>query len=156
MSNDKVVRLVAANEENKGGSKTDTQERRLSARDRAAMARRTERNAVIGMIARHVPAAAALYFAAYALPELDLIAREHATFASWGFLAIAGLLYFRISYTGWIGPLFFALVASAAVYAMKEGIVAVDDVWLTRARDVLTFCIATFIASILTLLFGKR
>jgi len=157
MSPDNVVRLSAAIDQTSGSSfNADLIERRVPANSRAAMARRTDRNAVVQMIARHFPAAAALYGAAYALPQLDLIEPSNAAIASWCLLGLAGLLYFRISLTGWAWPLLFTVLAAGAVYAMKEGAIPLSDIWLSRARDVLTLCTGTFIASVLFTMFSKR
>lgn len=152
MSDNNVVRIGAADQEHALALK----ERKVSTTARATMARRTERNAIAKMISVHVPAAALLYAAAYALPVLDLIEVNNADFASWALLALAGVVYFGISVTGWIGPLLFVLATAGCVYAAKEGVIVFDDVWLSRARDVLTVLIATFIASVLFTLFGER
>ena len=156
MSGNNVVRIGAADQEEQRALAQSLEERKVSAKARAAMSRRAERNAIAKMIAFHVPAAALLYAAAYALPVLDLIEPNNADVASWSLLALAGVVYFRISLTGWIGPLLFVLITAGAVYAMKEGTIAVSDTWLTRARDVLTVMIGTFIASVLFTLFGER
>ena len=155
MSDSNVVRIGAENHEGEDSLPQALEERKVSAKARAAMARRSERNAIIKMIAFHVPAAALLYAAAYALPALDLIEVNNADVASWALLALAGIVYFRISLTGWTGPLVFVLVTAGAVYAAKEGMIALNDVWLSRARDLLTVMIGTFIASVLFTLFGE-
>ena len=156
MSGNNVVRIGAADQEEQRALAQSLEERKVSAQARVAMARRAERNAITKMIAYHFPAAALLYAAAYSLPVLDLIEPNNADVASWSLLALAGVVYFRISLTGWIGPLLFVLITAGAVYAMKEGTIAVSDTWLTRARDVLTVMIGTFIASVLFTLFGER
>lgn len=156
MSESNVVRIGAADQEEQRALAQALEERKISATARAAMARRSERSAIAKMIAFHFPAAALLYAAAYALPVLDLIEPNNADVASWSLLALAGVVYFRISLTGWIGPLLFVLVTAGAVYAMKEGMIALSDTWLARARDVLTVMIGTFIASVLFTLFGER
>lgn len=152
MSDNNVARIGAENQDHELALK----EREVSATARATMARRTERNAIAKMISVHVPAAALLYAAAYALPVLDLIEANNADVAGWALLALAGVVYFRISLTGWNGPLLFVLVTAGAVYAMKEGTITLNDTWLAHARNVLTVMIGTFIASILFMLFGER
>jgi hypothetical protein len=156
MSGNNVVRIGAADREEQRALAQALKERKIAAKIRAALARGSERDAITKMIAYHFPAAALLYAAAYALPVLDLIEPNNADVASWSLLALAGVVYFRISLTGWIGPLLFVLITAGAVYAMKEGTIAVSDTWLTRARDVLTVMIGTFIASVLFTLFGER
>jgi len=156
MSDSNVVRFSAADQEEQRALAQSLEERKVSAKARAAMSRRAERNAIAKMIAFHVPAAALLYAAAYALPVLDLIEANNADIASWALLALAGVVFFRISLTGWIGPLLFVLATAGAVYAMKEGMIVLSDTWFMRARDVLTFMIGTFIASVLFTLFGAR
>ena len=120
------------------------------------MARRIDRQAITRMIVLCVPASALLYAATYALPLIDLIEANNAEVASWSLLALAGVIYFRISLTGWSGPLLFILVPADVVYAMKEGTIALSDAWLMRVREVLTVMIGTFIASVIFTLFGER
>jgi len=130
MSDSNVVRIGAADQEEQRARAQAVGERKVSAKTRAGLARQSERNAITKMIACHVPAAALLYAAACALPVLDLIEPNNADVASWSLLALAGVVYFRISLTGWIGPLLFVLVTAGAVYAMKEGMIALSDTWL--------------------------
>ena len=156
MSGNNVVRIGAADGEDEHALAQALEERKVSAKARATMARRTQRQAITKMITLHVPAAALLYAAAYALPVLDLIEANNADVASWSLLALAGVVYFRISLTGWTGPLLFVFLMAGAVYTAKEGLIALNDVWLARARDVLTVMIGTFIASVLFTLFGER
>jgi len=156
MSDNNVLRIDAADREDDHAFAQALEKRKVSAKARATMARRTERQAIAKMIALHVPAAALLYAAAYALPVLDLIEANNADVASWALLALAGVVYFRISLTGWIGPLLFVFAMVGAVYTAKEGLIALNDVWLARAREVLTVMIGTFIASVLFTLFSER
>ena len=156
MSESNVVRIGAVTQEDERVLAQALEERKASAKARATMARRSERNAISKMIACHVPAAALLYAAAYALPVLDLIDMGNAEAASWALLPLAGVVYFRISLTGWIGPLLVVLVTAGAVFAAKEGLIALNEIWLARASDVLTDMIGTFIASVLFTLFGER